>query len=167
MTFTLRTTCDVVNVNPRNEKHGDEEVLAIDIKCKGSLDVTELMPLFGFNVSADEFKSLFWNDGGRKKFQADHAIKFDRKLERIDVGIFESFIDKPKDTLFKCEPANLKGFTAAFGENHQMQTTFTIQCQVTEKEAGILCGLLGETVYVVAQERQIELELDETEAAEA
>lgn len=152
--FKLATTCEIQNVNPRTEKHGDDDVLAIDIKCQATVDASELIQLFGFNVSPDDFKSLFWNESGHPKFAAEHAIKFDRKLENIEVKISESFIEKPKDVLFEYDTANLN-------EGHTFKTTFTVQCQVTEKQAGKLCGLLKDTVYLVAQEKQGELGLGE------
>lgn len=167
MTFKLETNVEFNEVKTTGKKDDDKKVISGQLKVNATVDIAEVMQLYGFNISTDTVAGLFWEESsGHPKTTAKNGLTFGVKLERIAVKLYESFVESPKDELFACDDVVLSGFRAKFGEGHTFDLTFNMHCRgLTEKQQGRLSSLVKENVFMIAVERQLELPMENQEAA--
>lgn len=136
----IDTRLTVDNMNPRKESHGDERVLAIDLKLSGHVALATLVPLLGVE-SENEARGTLWDSE-----QADltllnvasmkfHDSSFDELCGSLgDVKFSEAkahkFVLEPGagggELTFTLsiphpEPAKVARFADAIGETHKVR----------------------------------------------
>lgn len=164
--MNINSTITIKNLNPRNEIHGDEDVLAADLKVEANLPLEEALPVFGSPVDAEAFSKIFWDSQGTALFP-NETIKFSLKSEGYRVTLLESFVDEPVDgeVLFATQAADVKGFTGQCVDGNRIKMSWTIQCNPSPDQAGRLCDLINDRVFLRLEKQQAEMELDSEEAA--
>lgn len=139
----------LAHLNVREEKHGDDPVLANDIKIK--LDVGNK---FLDELSPGLRQALFTAEGAAQPdLEADHltVLRFPQLApQKWNVGMVDGEItihgpSKGEDLAFECD---VKEATLACKEGGTIELTFQAAVLPTPEESGRLAALLGKEVKV-------------------
>ena len=152
------TACKILNLNPRDEKHGDEDVLAVDVKFSMTLPNSRLAMfdpglLLALYLPADA-DSQTTIDGVERISTALRCaimepIALDTVIEGRDV-----WIERATTTL-TLPTCKLGKFVVRAMEGGSCEITFRAQCSNVEAELiGHLCSMLKRDVSVIIQESQ-------------
>lgn len=167
--FKLETCVEFNEVKATGRRDDDDKkVLSGQLRVNATVPIADVIQLYGYNLSEDQFAEMFWAGSGHPKSTAKNGLTFGAKIEHVAVRLHESFLEAPKKELFACDDVTLTGFKAVFHEGLTLKLSFNMHCKaLTEKQQGKLSSLVKENVYLVAAERQgsLELEDDEAEAA--
>lgn len=143
----LKGRYTVDNVNARKEAHGDEKILAVDVKLSGDASIAELVPLLGIE-SADKAMGTLWGK----------ADPHDVTLANIDsVKIpsetkFEELTGKVGSVTFYEATAKKLSFVPGAGGG-----TLTLTLAIPHPEqakVGSLAEMIGETHQVSVEPMQ-------------
>lgn len=149
------------NVNVRTEKHGDEDVLAVDLKFSGYFTAEEIVPLFGIdNFDLEKFKDLFWDEEGHQLFHAEHAISWDYSLEGMKVELLKDRPTTGQVQVFVTNSAKIVRFHGLFSLAYGFNLTFTVQTEITSIALGELAAYLKDELIVAIEAIQGSLDLD-------
>jgi len=141
-TFKINELMKLTNVNPRNEKHGDEGVLAVDLSVKATFDVDDiklLMPL----VDMAALKKTFWDTDGHPF--AEHHLQLATELKE-----YRCTLSRPgkKKHLLLGEASTVKGFKIEFNHGTTVNLSFKIQCNCDGPAIGNMSECLEDDVQV-------------------
>jgi len=116
MTFHLKTSAEVKNVNPRVEIHGEDHRLAVDVKFEVQVPIEHLADIFK-TTSADSYRYL-WHDN-RPIAENFKSIPIDAVLDDCKLLIDDREFTSCKIKGFKLLPRefNIAGleFTLQYG----------------------------------------------------
>lgn len=142
----------VANFNPRAEKHGDDNVLAADIKLEVNasshvLDLfdTSLRPLLFRKPEAGEQPALFTEGDGLTALRLPHLapLKWDNDYTGWTLSIDSGLGISEPLVLTEVELSN---FTFEATEGGTVKTTFRATCHPDADQSGLLCTLIGDDV---------------------
>lgn len=160
MKFMIEEMMKLTNVNPRQEKHGDEDFLAVDLSVNAIFDADDIQSLLEGHkpVDMEAFKATFWDADGKPI--AEHQIKLASVLEKQRVTI-----TKPGDSvLLQSEVTTVKGFNAGFNHDTTVDLSFKIQAAKTDGlSIGRLSEYINHDVLVVIEQPQQELDMGGTD----
>lgn len=127
---------DVVNVNTRKEKHGDDNVLAVDVKMivKGA---PALLDAFDSTLRTDFFGAAQGQEHIPKHPEIG-SFTWDREFEDATITIGDSTYEK----------VTLKGFVFTCREGGVVSCTFTASWLPNADDIGPLAELIKEAVDV-------------------
>ena len=152
------TACKLLNVNPRDEKHGDEDVLAVDVKFSMTIPNSRLAMfdpglLLALYLLADA--SLQATIDGVEPISMAlrcsimEPVALNTHIEGRDV-----LIERATTTL-TLPTCKLGKFVVRAMEGGSCEVTFRAQCSKVEPELiGMLCGMLKRDVSVIIAESQ-------------
>lgn len=156
MQTLLAAAVDVTNVNPRKEKHGDEDVLAMDLSLVAVVDEDKLDFLFGIMPDdEDEPEDLagstrqppmpgLWDGNGNPR---DKAATFVPScvFEDVTVELHEKLTDKKSNEhIATFEDCKLKGFRLS--PNHGRTVVLSFKVQANEDVEGRHVGVMAERI---------------------
>lgn len=137
----------IANVNPRAEKHGDENVLATDIKIEVTLGNACLDEFDGAlraalyrEVRAGEQQDLIGDNAfGAVRFPRIDAVKWDEEFPGYSITIeSEMGLGDP----IELDAVTLKKFAFAPMEGGSVAITFNAVCHPDAATTGALCQLI-------------------------
>jgi len=159
MNFELENnTLRVINVNPRREKHGDDNVPAVDIKLRLESANDSLTMYSGHLKSALYHKSAASSvdpqgqldgvdpvsDLPNLRFPQVVDLKWNAELSGYTLSIDHGLGGKSNLVLHHCCVNN---FALQCKEGGTVVHTFRVQCdEVSEKELGRLCTLIDSDI---------------------
>jgi hypothetical protein len=159
---TIERTVEITNVNIRVEKHGEEDVLAADVKVACRLGITELLPMFvAPDLTAEQLKAMFWTKKGDPFSMNKHVLRLDYKapglrFEISDDGpaITESGEPEQRQVYVTRDARLVKPVLHFVSGTFEAEVEMTIQCALSERpelseaQSGVLCGCLGRMVRI-------------------
>ena len=141
--FAIDEIMKLTNVNPRNEKHGDSEVLSVDLTLSATFDADEI-GLLMTSIDMESFKKTFWHDSGHPI--AEHHLQLVTALEDYQVNV-----RKGQKMLLASDDATVKGFKIEFNHGHTVNLSFKVQCNTSGKAIGNVSESLNDDVQVVIE----------------
>jgi len=140
--FNISELMKLTNVNPRAEKHGEEDVLAVDLSVKATFDVDDIKLLMP-SVDMAALKKTFWDKDGHPFAEHHLALVTELKEYRVTVS-------KPgnKNHLLFGETSTVKGFKIEFNHGTTVNLSFKIQCNCDGNSIGKLSECLNEDISV-------------------
>lgn len=141
----------LVHVNNRKERHGEDLVLAADLKIECGISAAQLD-----EMAAGLSKALFVKDSGAQgnldigehpmvpRFAKMASVKWDEQYEGYTVNLAREF--KSLDRTL--HSAIIDKFSFAPGENGGVAMVFRIRANVDPDELGELCNAAQETVML-------------------
>lgn len=162
--LTTPTAATVSNVNPRNEKHGEEDVLAVDVSFTASLPNTALS-MFHEGL----LEALYLPPDGAQQVidgvpPASTALrcpelapsKLKTKLAGRNVTIHRATSDLELPT------SKVGRFVVDAKEGGTVELSFQVQCSgIPPETVGELAGMLNQSVEITVAESQAADEDDE------
>jgi len=154
--FNINELMRLINVNPRTEKHGEENVLAVDLSVKATFDVDDIKLLMP-SVDLAALKKTFWDKDGHP--HAEHHLKLITELKEFQVKLSKS---SNKKYLID-DAATVKGFKIEFNHGTTVNLSFNIQySHVDGKVIGNMSECLNDDIQVeIEQDPQKEMDLTE------
>ena len=153
MQFNLEAKHEVRAVNPRREMHGEERVIALDVKLVGYVPMAKLAPILGVE-SGKELEGSLWDlDVGDVALPnlSRIAVHSDTRFEQLTVHIAGI-------RLIECTARKFSGEPVAGG----LEMTWLVTVPHPDSETiSRLSEHIGETVKVVAESAQQSLDLGE------
>lgn len=147
--FEITDNVTFKHINVRTEPHGDEDVLAVDLKFTGFFDANELCPLFGVDeFDVQSFKELFWDKDGHQLFHADHGIHWDYRMEKMQVEILKDRATTGQVQVYITEDAKVVRFSGVFTLAWGFLLTFTVQTEIHPDDLGILSAYLNQGMMI-------------------
>jgi hypothetical protein len=160
MNFELdqKTRLHVVNVNPRREKHGDENVTAVDLKLRLEASNDALTMFDGSLKSSLYYRSAAASDNPQPgldgvpavselpnlRFPKLGALRWDDEGTGYTLRIDHGLGGKSDLVLGDCA---VNSFAIENKEGGTVILTFRLQCnKVDEKELGKLCTLIDSDI---------------------
>ncbi len=134
------------HLNVRTEKHGEDDVLAVDVKLQA--DVSNK---FLDEISPGMRAALYSGDAAQTDIEADHlsTLRFPQLHPlKLKVGIVDGkFVlhgkAKAEDRDFECD---VKDAVLACKDGGTVELTFSVAVQPTPEQSGDLAALLGQDV---------------------
>lgn len=149
MNVEFKNKAAVKHVNVRREWHGDDAVVAVDIKVAIDLKNDDLAWL---NLDGETFKQGFWNDDGAPRFPIVPALPLsvseDKHLVKLQTQ--------------ELSPVTVKKFSVTPKSNNVAHVVFTVSTEIID---GVLDGLVAlidnDLVDCVVQPLNEELDLEQ------
>lgn len=149
---------EIVNVNNRKEAHGEEKILAVDVKMTGFASVRELVPLLGVESEAEALGTLWDSE------TADITLLNIETIKPIAVD-FESMTGKVGSVKYTEAKAHKFSIAPSSGGG---TLTWTLSVPHPEKsKVGELAQLIGETHKVELMPMQVDTDDIEDQAKHA
>lgn len=133
---------ELVHLNTRKEMHGDESILACDLKFKVVLPAEDLLSQVFIGDPAP-FYNAFWTDTGQQREPTLSKISMSHVLNdhilRISVGISD---------WITCDDVTLKKLNWTAENGRTVNLTFTAQMNPDEEEVAHFAAGLGTHVQI-------------------
>lgn len=141
MTFKLdKTQISVGNVNLRKQNHGEEKVLAADVKMTATIPMEALNVLMG----DDGFSRAAYREDGSFRFAGMGSFTLTPEPMNMLVTFFVGIDDERRE--FK--DAVLKGFEVTPKRDGVVEVTFTAQVKPHDSQVDFLASLIKESAWV-------------------
>lgn len=138
MSFHINEAMRLTNVNPRAEKHGEEDVPAVDLSFNSIFDLKDVVPIFGPGFTEAALRKAFWDKDGHPH-GADHVFRASTVLDGYQATVLPAKGSKP---MFVGDGATIKSFTMMFNHGVTVDLSFKIQAQ----SCGDYTGKLSECI---------------------
>lgn len=140
--FNIDELMKLTNVNPRTEKHGDDDVLSVDLSVIATFDADDIALLMT-SIDMANFKKTFWHDSGFPI--AEHHLQLATVLEDFKVKLTKHGSKIPA---LATEEATIKGFKIEFNHGTTVNLSFKIQCNSSGKSIGAVSECLNQDIQV-------------------
>lgn len=129
LNLTERNAHIAPGANLRTQKHGEEDVPAVDVTISGiGLDADELDKLFGHPQTAESFYDVEGDEVPRLKFPGLEPVRFTEKIEGLRVTL------KIGKTVVQLSPSTGRKITVEFTDLGA-RMSLQVQCAEPAKDA--------------------------------
>ncbi len=145
-----KKTCTLDHINIRDEKHGEENVLAIDLKLRGDFD-GDILAEFGPALRSSMFKKSEGGDLADHGSDAPTALRFPNMVQplRFDDEIIGAGVKLSYGigdiTLDTCD---INNFRVECHEGGTVRVMFRVQAKPTGEQLAKISAMLGTPVEV-------------------
>lgn len=145
-----KKTCTLDHINIREEKHGEDNVLAIDLKLTGKFD-GDILAEFGPELRHSMFKKAESGDLVDQVSDAPTALRFPRMVQplRFDDEIIGASVMLAYGIgNIKLETCDINNFKVECNEGGTVQVTFRVQAKPSGDQLAKISMMLGTPVEV-------------------
>jgi len=151
--LAIDTNATIDHVNARKEGPNDDKILALDVKCSGSVGYETLAPIIGAYRPREVF-AAFWLDDEENtvRFPVIETIKVWAKIEFRECDVFFGST--------QCRNVKVKKFSYRPRDGGVADLTFSVS--IHDPHTGLfptLAERLGESIPVRAESMQQSLDL--------
>ena len=162
-----KKSCTLLHVNGRHEKHGDQDVLAVDMKFRGDFDggiLAEFAPELRHSLFKKESGGDLADQGSDTPTKLRfpnllQPLKFEDEIVGATVGLEYGLQTITFDT------ANINEFKIECHEGGTVTVTFRVQARPSEEQLARVFALLDTSVPVTITPPEVKLQNDLREAA--
>lgn len=162
-----KKSCTLNHVNGRHEKHGEEDVLACDLKFKGDFD-GDILAEFSPTLRSAMYMKKEGGDLADQGSDMPTAVRFPNLVQPLKftnelVGATVA-LDYGLQTI-TFDTANVNEFNVECNEGGTVTVTFRVQVRPSEEQLAKLFALLDTSVPVTITPPEVKLQNDLKEAA--
>ena len=162
-----KKSCTLNHVNGRHEKHGEEDVLACDLKFKADFD-GDILAEFSPTLRSAMFAKKDGGDLADQGSDTPTALRFPNLVQPLKftdeiVGATVDLDYGLKTITF--DTANVNEFKVKCNEGGTVSVTFRVQVRPSEAQLAKLFALLDTSVPVTITPPEVKLQNDLREAA--